>query len=180
MMNVNDVYTYNKELQRIANYYTSDPDIAADAVQTLYLKLCEIQQKEGNLDRIFYNGKLNMVYIFTSIRNIIISDFRKTKNIEPLPERYDCLGEPDEDEITTSEMTAIIKRELSQMREYDRLLCLIYYTENHSIRSMAAAVGISAKNIHYTLQRVQNRIKDVILRNQDKFPKYEQRKKKTS
>ena len=168
-MTVLDVHKYQADLTRIANYLTVDPEDAADAVQNFYVKLCEMQAKEGNLDRIFYKGKLNMVYVFASLRNILTNEYRATKNLEPFEDQ-----EPEtdqEDEITTDEMCACIKLELSQMREYDRLLTLTFYGENHSIRSMAKEVGISSKNIFYTLKRVQNRIKFVILENPDKFPR---------
>jgi len=178
-MTVLDVYRYQADLVRIANWHTPDTEAAADAVQTFYLKLCEMQNKEGNLDRIFYKGKLNMVYVFSSIRNIIINEYRITKNLEPLEAiTEDPATEPEQD-ITTDEMCAHIRKELAGMREYDKLLTLTFYSENHSIRSMSKAVGISTRNIHYTLQRVQKQIKSVILENPDKFPKYEQRKKKT-
>lgn len=169
-MTVQDVYKYQSDLKRIARYHTPDNEAAADAVQNFYLKLCELQNKEGNLDRIFYKGKLNMVYVFTAIRNIIINEYRLTKNLEPFENIEEEPITEDEQELTTDEMCRIVKDELNKMREYDKLLTLTFYTENHSIRSMSKAVGISARNIHYTLQRVQKQIKSVILENPDKFP----------
>lgn len=165
-----DVYHYQSELTRIANYLTVDTEAAADAVQNFYVKLCEMQAKEGNLDRIFYKGKLNMVYVFSALRNILTNEYRATKLLDPLEDSQE--PEPEsEDDITTDEMCACIRLELSKMREYDKLLTLTYYQENHSIRSMSKAVGISTRNIHYTLQRVQKQIKSVILENPDKFPR---------
>ena len=164
-----DVYHYQADLTRIARWHTTDTEAAADAVQTLYLKLCEMEIKEGNLDRIFYNGKLNMVYIFSAIRNIIINEIRAAKNLEPLQDQE---PEPEtEDELTTDEMCRCVKDELNRMREYDRLLTITFYSQNHSIRSMSKEVGISARNIHYTLTRVKKQIKSVILENPDKFPR---------
>jgi RNA polymerase sigma factor (sigma-70 family) len=147
-----------------------DTEAAADAVQSFYLKLCEMQQKEGNLDRIFYKGKLNMVYVFSSIRNILINEYRLTKHLEPI---YEGIDEPlteSEPELSTDDMCACIKRELANMREYDRLMTLTYYSEDHSIRSLAETVGISSKNVFVTLKRVKDHMKSVILENPDKFP----------
>jgi transposase-like protein len=56
------------------------------------------------------------------------------------------------------------------MREYDRLMTLTYYSEDHSIRSLAETVGISSKNVFVTLKRVKDHMKSVILENPDKFP----------
>ena len=169
-MTVLDVYRYQPDLVRISNYLTSDSEAAADAVQNLYVKLCEMECKEGNLDRIFYKGKLNMVYVFAALRTILADEYRATKHLEPLQGHEDPLTEMEED-ISTDEMCACVRLELAQMREYDRLLTLTFYGENHSIRSMAKEVGISASNIYYTLEKVQSRIKSVILSNEDKFPK---------
>jgi RNA polymerase sigma factor (sigma-70 family) len=171
-MTVMDVYKYQPDLLRIARWHSpDDPDSASDAVQTLYLKLCEMEAKEGNLDRIFYNGNLNMVYIFSSIKNILINQYRATKNIDRFPEDYDCPDRDEEDAISNDEMCCRVREELSKMREYDRLMALTYYTEEHSIRSLASNVGISPKNVFVTLSRVRSKIKSVILENPDKFPK---------
>lgn len=165
-----DIYNYNTDLCRIARYHTASEDIAKDAVQSLYLKLCEMQQKEGNLDRLFYNGKLNMVYIFTALRNIIINEYRQQKNLEPLPDRFELRPDHPE-EIETGELCREVKNELAQMREYDRLMVYAYYTEGHSIRSLAKVTGISTKNIYITLRRVKDSLSETFKQNPAKFPK---------
>ena len=171
-MTVEDVYRYQADLTRIARWHSpDDPEAAADALQTFYLKLCEIQQREGNLDRLFYNGKLNMVYVFTSLKNILIDTYRAGQRFDPLPDNYDAPDGAVEDELTTEEMCAEVRRELSEMREYDRLMTYAYYDGDHSIRSLAKAVNISPKNVFITLRRVRTKISESIIKNPSKFPK---------
>lgn len=171
-MTVLDVYRYQADLQRIARWHSpDDPEAAADALQTFYLKLCEIEQREGNLDRLFYNGKLNMVYVFTSLKNILIDIYRVGQRFEPLPDYYEAPDRDEEEELTTEEICAGVRRELEEMREYDRLMVLAYYNGDHSIRSLAKAVNISPKNVFITLRRVRNRISEVITNNPTKYPK---------
>ncbi len=152
-MNVNDIINMRGEFLKMALYYGVDEDDAKDVVQDLYLKLLELQEKEGSLDRITFKGKLNKVYIFNAIRNMILNK-----------KRYSDRNVRIEKDAVIPEFTiqqSEIKEHLSMMDIFSQQLYDAYMTDNISMRELSKRTNISVTTIFYGVKNIRENLKEI-------------------
>ena len=81
LITLNDIAKRHVEWVKISKYVGGKPDEIGDIIQTMYLKLGEIQLKEGSLDRFAnYNGK-KLAILFRFLQSMcsqFIFEFVKT------------------------------------------------------------------------------------------------------
>lgn len=158
---IDDISARHKEWLSVAVYCGATQSEVDDIVQDMYLKLCEKQDEEGDLCSITYEGKLNMVYMFSMINNAIVSLRRKKKEQTLVVNLHDKQEEDnDTNEHEFQYLLDKIYGTLQEMHWYDRELFSFYIRSGKSIRQLAKKTGISRTSINNTLQNVKQIIRD--------------------
>lgn len=167
-----EIVQLHTEWIKIAKYVGCPEHLVDDLVQDMYVKLLLIKEKEGSLDRLYQQNKLNKGYIFAMLSNMYAMYRRK-----PISVPY---NENETADIDGSDMerkfTILINKVESMMKDmhwYNSKLLKTYVDENHSIRSLSKATRISARSVQHTLAKVRNQIKE-----ECKTEYYEYRKEK--
>lgn len=143
-------------------YHGASKDDSQDIVQDLYERLLRIQAKEGNIDRIFYKGKVNMVYLFNAIRNRTFNHLRdKKKTVAIDDETYleykrNKIVSPD-DTLLESDVDNI----LLKMGPYYHKLYDAYIKNDISMRGLAEATTISLTTIFYGVKHIREILKPI-------------------
>ena len=159
-LTLDDFAQRHTEWVKLAQYIGCPAHLAEDLVQDFYIKLHAIQQKEGSLQRLEYNGQINHGYIYIALRNAWTEINRKPRPMSLNEEIYGGFEEPNDLERQYVYLHKAINQELSKMHWYDRKLFMLYIEEEHSIRSLAAATKISARSIQTTIKNVKDRLKE--------------------
>jgi len=155
------IATKHKEWIRVAIYLGSLPDNAEDYVQNMYIKLGEIQIRDGNLNRMRnYSGGINTVYIFKILTNIIIDSKRK-RTIETIPLTIDIsIAEtPNYEEDSYSDLINCIKAEIESMHPYEQMLLELHFVYGMSMRQIESETSIPTHSIFNTLKNAKAKIK---------------------
>ena len=150
----------HKEWVRVAIYLGAESWNAEDYVQTMYLKLADIQAREGDLNRLRnHAGEINTVYVFKILTNLIVDQKRK-------PNREDNTNEfPDNGENHTNEEQAYmdlmdcIREEISNMHSYDQMLLELHFVYGMSMRQIELQTNIPTHSIFNTLKNAKIKIK---------------------
>jgi RNA polymerase sigma factor (sigma-70 family) len=151
----------HKEWVRVSIYLGSSPEDAEDYVQNMYIKLAEIQMRDGNLNRMRnHSGGINTVYIFKILTNIIIDSKRK-RDIDTIPLGLDIsIAEiPNEEEGCYSDLMACIKTEIESMHPYEQMLLELHFVYGMSMRQIEAETNIPTHSIFNTLKNAKSKIK---------------------
>jgi hypothetical protein len=156
-MQVKDITKYYKEFIAIAKYHDTDDETAKDVVQDVFLKLCEIQQREGSIDRLTYRGKLNMVYIFNAIRNTIYTKKKKAKKMQYVW-AYANEGMSEQPGMLLGEVNEMLQNEGAFFHK----LYISYFNDKISIRKLSKETGIGTNTIFQGITFIKNKIKAVI------------------
>ena len=144
---------YSKLLD-MAKYHGADYEDAKDAVQDFFLKLSEIQQKEGNLDRLEYNGKMNLVYMFNAMRNIVYNKHRKNERIQRSG-LLDATVPP----ATLHEVE--VNEHLKTLDPFCQKLYSAYMQDNISMRELSKKTNISVTTIFYGVKNIRETLKEI-------------------
>ena len=155
-MTINDFTPLYSKMIGMAIYHGASGIEAEDIVQELFCKLTEIERKEGHLDRISFKGKPNLGYIFNAVRNRYFTLKRKSRHVAP---------DADLPEITTNPKSCTeidVDHCLGKMHHYHRKLFKVYTSENHSLRSMSKATGISVSTLFYELKFIKESLKQYL------------------
>lgn len=159
-MKVKDIQNRHKEFLSIARYCGMDEDTAKDVVQDTFLKLLEIEGREGSIDRITYKGNLNMVYVFNMIRNASI-DILKANGMKV--GLYNCIGLIDSSFSSASDYdnTQHVIDEIlgdGESSHYYQNLKDAYYTQDTSLRRFSQDTGIHYMTIYRDIKELHSRI----------------------
>lgn len=152
-MRVKDVANMYQDLLKIAKYHGVDYEDAQDIVQDLFVKLTEIENKEGSLDRLTYKGKINTVYLFNAIRNITINK-RKYSDRNLQIEKDSVIPEFT---IQTTE----IKEHLKTLDPFCQKLYAAYMQDNISMRELSRKTNISVTTIFYGVKNIRETLKEI-------------------
>lgn len=156
-MTVNDVIKHYDKLLDMAKYHGLDDATSKDVVQDLFVKLIELQQKEGSLKRIFYNGNINFVYVFNAIRNMAV-------NIQKKSNRMICSDNiigGHTDAFTLHEMEVEERLLAMDDKRYYHKLYHVYFKDDISMRELSKRSGISVTTIFYSVQHIREQLKDI-------------------
>jgi DNA-directed RNA polymerase specialized sigma24 family protein len=154
-----EIFALHKEWIKIAKYVGCPSHLVDDLVQDMYLKLLIIEEKEGSLDRLYQNDKLNKGYIFAVLSNMHSMYRRKPRSVEYMEsDTADSNSELMEEKFEV--LMSKVETMMGNMHWYNSKLLKTYVDENHSIRSLSKATRISARSVQHTLAKTRNQIKD--------------------
>jgi len=151
-MRFSDVAKLRPDFIRIACSIGASKDEAEDIVQELLIRLLEIDRREGNLNRLTKDGKLNMSYIFRSIINFREKISRWKKNIDEDADYPPTRTDP----YLTLELDIQLK--LDTMHYYYPMLYKAYLQDG-SMRVLARGSKISLKTIWNDLKYIKQQLK---------------------
>lgn len=151
-MKFSDVALLRPDFIRIACSIGASRYEAEDIVQELLISLFEMDNKEGSLDRISKDGKLNMSYIFRAISNLKEKDSRWKKHLKRDAEIPPIVIDPPDD----CEIDVDIG--LKTMHFYYPMLFKAYL-EDGSMRVLAKGSRISLKTIWNDLRYIKQKLR---------------------
>lgn len=185
-MKVKDVTNMYQDLLKIAKYHGVDYEDAQDIVQDLFVKLTEIEKKEGNLNRLTYKGKINTVYLFNAVRNITLNKIRSKKNNIRIIDDYDEMISRErsdgvlysgknrnipsaiKDDFLTDDTNpeydvkkAEIKEHLKTLDPFCQKLYTAYMQDNISMRELSRKTNISVTTIFYGVKNIRETLKEI-------------------
>jgi len=161
-MNINDFLQFRGELLAMAYHLGADDENAQDVVQDVYLKLLEIQECEGNLDRIEYKGEPNKAYLYLIVRSKIGDIYRdreRQKKEEAAFIHNVAIRDTMDEVLDKHDIENDIENELKQIHFFPRMVFTAYALDNHSIRSLSEATNIGAQTLRNEINYVKQRIK---------------------
>ena len=156
-MTVNDITSKREEFISIAMWHKIQRDEAEDVVQDVYLKLCQMQCKEGSIDRIYWKGELNMVYIFTMIRNIIATKKKKASRTVYV-EQYFNEGQIEQPGTLIKEVDVVLQKEGA----FYHKLYVAYFNDKISMRKLAKETNIGTQTIYQGIKHIKTKLKAII------------------
>jgi len=155
-MTVENIVYLRQKMIDIAKYHNATNEEAEDVTHDLFIKLKEIEIKDGNIDKIFYKGNVNMVYIFNAIRNMVYNIKNKTN-------RSVCID--DIIPMSTHEPSLVdieVQEQLLDMGRYYHSLYDAYFNDNISMRKLAQETSISLTTIFYDLKYIKGKLKPIL------------------
>lgn len=163
MLTLEDFAKREQEWIKIVVYIGADKDLAMELVQQMYLKIGEIQVKEGNLNRFLnYQGQINTVWVFKVLQNLYI-DTKKQKKISAEYYDQDYSDHPvDEREKEYHIILSKMKMVILSFDEYEQMLLELYFVHNRSLREISKRTGIGVHSIFNTIKNAKEKIKKTI------------------
>lgn len=160
MLTLNHFAQKHTEWIRIAKYLGADADLSREIVQHMYLKIGELNQKEGNLEKLVnHHGGINTVYVFKVIQNLYFDHLKKKEfgadftNIE-----YEL--EPiDDQEEKYQVLIHKLKRIIQGFGEYEQMLLELYFVNGCSLRDISKSTGIGVHSIFNTIKNAKEKLK---------------------
>lgn len=154
------IFSRHHEWIKLARYFGADDQDVDDVVQNFYLKIAEIEHREGSLMKItHHSGGLNSIYIFKIIQTCAI-DQKRDANRRPDPDDpEDEFPDPEAIEIAYSNLMGKIKNVIDQMNEYDIMMLELHFVYGHSMREIEKRTGIPTHSVFNTLKNAKQKIK---------------------
>ena len=148
LITLNDIAKRHVEWVKISKYVGAKPDEIDDIIQTMYLKLGEIQLKEGSLDRFAnYNGTINTIYLFKMIHNAFIDIKRAENKTIPHQDQFNPVESPEMAEMAHLELMGEVKKAIDELRDYDQMLLELHFVYGHSMRDIEKRTGLVEKQV---------------------------------
>jgi len=155
------VYKEHNTFIKIINSF-GEYDYAEDLVQEAYLVLYKYAKPENIID----NNKVNMGYMFFTLRSVMYQYYNKKKKIKKVSlddenNNIDLKQSNNiEEEEAFNKLCLLIDQELDSWHWYDKKLFKLYRDTDLSIRGLSKETGISFVSIFHTLKDCKNKIKD--------------------
>jgi len=162
MLTLHHFAARHKEWIKIVIYFGADVESASEIVQQMYLKLGEIEIKEGNLNKLInYNGAINTVYVFKVLQNLFY-DSKKVKEIglDYIDNTY--VNDVEESEQDYHIVLAKMKVVILSFNEYEQMLLELYFVHNRSLREINKRTGIGVHSIFNTIKNAKEKIRQTI------------------
>lgn len=155
---LDDFAKLQTEWERMARAIGCPNESVPDAVQELYLRLGEIEQREGDLDRISDKGSPNRSYCYAIIRSVVMQGYRDDSKIPACDiERIGEIADETEPYVDDARIEKA-KRALDELHWYDRRIFELHLS-GYTIRKLSAETGISTSSIFNTLKNVKRYIR---------------------
>ncbi len=154
-MTLVDVWAHREKHERIAMYFAGNKMLADDVLSDFYLKVDKKAKKDGNMNFLSYNGKINDSYTFLMIRSCFYDIIRKEVKYSDTPPPRNITHREESEPL-------ILDHHLKGLSWYEKKLTEVYFEEGHSIRSLAKATNISTTNIFTTLKKTKSQIENSI------------------
>ena len=147
--------------RKMANYLGARWGDIDDCVQNMYLKLAEIQETEGSLQRLETPaGGVNTFYIFKILQSAVINVYRAENKVYDHEAQFNPIESPDESEYRYQQLMARIKEVIDTMHEYDQMILELYFVYGHSLRQIEKRTGITVTSVYNTLKNAKQYIKN--------------------
>jgi RNA polymerase sigma factor (sigma-70 family) len=160
-LTLKDIANRHKEWIKIAIYVGASSENAEDFVQDMYIKLSEMERKQGSLNRMQnYSGGVNTVYVFKILTNLVIDSKRKRKlDTTPIQPHMEMLDSPNDEEKYYSELIQIVYKEIDNMHLYDQMLLELHFVYGMSMRQIEKKTNIPTHSIFNTLKNAKQKIR---------------------
>ena len=168
-LKVSQVAKRRNEFYKMAVKICKSTFVADDLVQSLFIKLIEIERNEGSLDRLAYGAKeINTYFCYRIMQNVFL-DAKKRKlnetvlfydplDIEDVKQEVEAIEEELHYLEKQDELLKEVEAILNTLHWYDARLFTAYHKEVSSVRELAEETGISDYSIYNTLKNVKARI----------------------
>jgi RNA polymerase sigma factor (sigma-70 family) len=167
----------HNEWMKIAFYLGATNDEAMDMVQSMYLKLAEIQLEEGNFERMTnYNGQINTIYLFKMLHNAFMDIKRAEGKVIPHQDQFVPVESPEMAEMAHLELMMEVKKAIDELRDYDQMLLELHFVYGHSMRDIEKRTGIPTHSVFNSIKNAKQHIKQ---RTQIKYQIYAEEKRHT-
>jgi RNA polymerase sigma factor (sigma-70 family) len=177
LITLNDIAKRHVEWVKISKYVGAKPDEIGDIIQTMYLKLGEIQLKEGSLDRFAnYNGTINTIYLFKMIHNAFIDIKRAENKTIPHQDQFNPVESPEMAEYAHGALMDEVKKAIDELRDYDQMLLELHFVYGHSMRDIEKRTGIPTHSVFNSIKNAKQFIKQ---RTKTKYQIYAEEKRNT-
>lgn len=177
MVTLEAIAKRHKEWIKIANYFGASKDEADDMVQTMYLKLAEIQLNEGDFKRLTnYQGTINTIYLFKMLHNAFIDIKRTSNNTIPHHDHFVPIESPEMAEMAHLELMVEVKKAIDELRDYDQMLLELHFVYKHSMREIEKRTGIPTHSVFNSIKNAKQHIKQ---RTETKYKIYAEEKRNT-
>ena len=177
MITLDDIAKRHVEWVKISKYVGAKPDEIGDIIQTMYLKLGEIQLKEGSLDRFAnYNGTINTIYLFKMIHNAFIDIKRAENKVIPHQDQFNPVESPEMAEMAHLDLMGDVKKAIDDLRDYDQMLLELHFVYGHSMRDIEKKTGIPTHSVFNSIKNAKQYIKQ---KTKTKYQIYAEEKRNT-
>jgi RNA polymerase sigma factor (sigma-70 family) len=177
LITLNDIAKRHIEWIKIAKYLGANRDEVDDMVQTMYLKLGEIQIKEGSLNRFAnYNGTINTIYLFKMLHNAFIDIKRAENKTIPHQDQFNPIESPEMAEMAHMDLMGEVKKAIDDLRDYDQMLLELHFVYGHSMRDIEKKTGIPTHSVFNSIKNAKQFIKQ---RTTVKYKIYAEEKRNT-
>lgn len=154
------IFERHTEWQKLAQYCGADAEEVDDIVQNVYLKIAEIQFRDGSLAKLtHYSGGLNMIYIFKIIQTCTIDQKRAQRAAEFDFDEPDEYGDPELVENEYASFMEDVKRAIDNLSEYEIMMLELHFVYGHSMREIEKRTGIPTHSVFNTLKNAKQKIK---------------------
>jgi len=160
VITLDDVAKRHIEWIKICKYVGAKPDEIGDIIQTMYLKLAEIQIREGSLERfVNYNGTINTMYIFKLLHSAFIDIKRAENKTIPHQDQFNPVESPEMAEMAHMDLMGDVKKAIDDLRDYDQMLLELHFVYGHSMRDIEKKTGIPTHSVFNSIKNAKQFIK---------------------
>lgn len=160
MLTLEAIAKDNIKWRKMANYLGARWEDVDDAVQTMYLKLAEIQERDGTLARLqMPSGKVNTFYIFKILQSAVVDQYRLENKTIDHEAQFNPIDNPEESEYKYIALMERIKEIIDTLHEYDQMILELYFVYGHSLREIERRTGITVTSVYNTLKNAKQHIK---------------------
>jgi len=160
------------EFYAMAMSICHNEELSGDLVQLMFVKLIDIERKEGNLKRITYKDEVNTYFCYRILFTLFL-DYTRQKNrhdklftsIEDLANPIEAEYDPNEaltaeEEYYETQQELIEEVEDTDLHWYDAQLLKEYGMSDKSLRQLAKETGISTMSIYNTIKNARQQIQE--------------------
>ena len=177
MVTLEAIAKRHNEWLKIAKYLGATDDESDDMVQSMYLKLAEIQLAEGNFARLTnHHGTINTIYLFKMLHNAFMDIKRAEKHTIPHQDHFVPVESPEMAEMAHSDLMGEVKNAIDELRDYDQMLLELHFVYGHSMREIEKRTGIPTHSVFNSIKNAKQFIKQ---RTQNKYKIYAEEKRHT-
>ena len=161
---------------KMAKSITGNSDTANDLVQEMYVKLLEIEKREGSLNRLSYNGEPNTFFVFTILRNLHIDSKRitKGKTYLPIAETLNVLTDDVNEQIEDVEKMLVkhdkvcdaltrLCFEGDDTDKYHLSHFINTVMENKPVSRYAKELGVTSATITNSINKIKKHLKNEVM-----------------
>ncbi len=167
---VNSVSKRWDEFYAMAMSICKNEELSGDLVQLMFIKLMDIERKEGSLERITYKNEINTYFCYRILFTLFL-DYKRQKvrhdklftPIEDLTCSISLEYDPNESALAEEEyyekQSDLLKEvEEADLHWYDAQLLREYGMSDKSLRQLAKETGISTMSIYNTIKNARQQI----------------------